>query len=184
MSERAQETLLETFRALTPHSRVPSREQQVRYIQLRLEGLNHVMAARAVKSTGTRLRMLAQREGEFKNTLAALHLEIEGAEQDRIRHEYEERMYDREDPASARLLERRAMAILPEFAVLRQRQHQHSGGMDIRFIPWIDQEKLSSLSDEDFNTFMAILDKIRSDKTPVEVEKPKPLKVIEGGKDV
>jgi hypothetical protein len=147
--------------------------------------MGHVQAARAVKSTGTRFRMLANRtNSELGEALKELQGEIGEARRDRILNTLEGRAFDKDDPASARFLTMLAEAELPQFAYRRTKQHQHSGSFDIRMVPWIDQEKLAELPDEEFIQFMETLSKIRSDKAPVEVKKGEPLKVIEGGKDV
>lgn len=184
MSESSSESLVAAYRALTPASRVPTKEQQLRYLQLRIEGLNHVQAARAVKSTGTRFRMLSNRpKSEMKAALAELEDEIREARRDRIRTTIDERAFDKNDPASARFLQLLGESELPELSHKRTKTHIHAGTMDVRLIPWIDQEKLAQLPDDDFATLMGILDKIRSDKSPLQVEPGKTLRLIEGGSD-
>jgi len=123
------ETLQETYTRLVPASRKPTREQQLRYLQLREEGLDHTAAARIVGSTGRRIRSALRRDEEFKALHDELFGDMELALQERIRHELGERAFDRDDPQSARLLTLIAEARLPELDYKRTRRiDQHSTG--------------------------------------------------------
>jgi hypothetical protein len=127
------DTLQETYTRLVPASRKPTREQQLRYLQLREEGLSHVRAARAVGSTGRRFVSLLRRDEEFRNLFNELLPDFEEALQERIRNELLERAFDRRDPASPRLLSLVAESRLPEFDYKRTRRvdqrtrHEHGG---------------------------------------------------------
>lgn len=121
------ETLQETYTRLVPASRAPTREQQLRYLQLREEGLTHTRAARSVGSTGKRFRSLLRRDPEFKALYEELVPDFETALQDRVRNELSERAFDRRDPQSARLLVLLAEARLPELDYKRTRRiDQHT----------------------------------------------------------
>jgi hypothetical protein len=137
------DTLHETYTRLVPASRKPSREQQLRYLQLREEGLSHVRAARAVGSTGRRFVSLLRHDEEFRDLYNELFPDFEASLQERIRNELGERAFDRRDPASPRLLALIAEARLPEFEYKRTRRidqrTQHLAGeglfLDPRAIP-------------------------------------------------
>lgn len=123
------ETLQETYTRLVPASRKPTREQQLRYLQLREEGLDHTSAARIVGSTGRRIRSALRRDPEFKQLFDELFGDMELALQERIRHEVGERAFDREDPQSGKFLSILAEARLPEMDYKRTRRvDQHSTG--------------------------------------------------------
>lgn len=123
------ETLSETYTRLVPASRKPTREQQLRYLQLREEGLTHTRAARSVGSTGRRFRSLLRRDEEFKAAYEELLPDFEMALQERLRNEIVERGFDRKDPASPRLLALMAEARLPEMDYRRTRRiNQHTTG--------------------------------------------------------
>lgn len=132
------ETLHETYTRLVPASRRPTREQQLRYLQLREEGLSHVRAARAVGSTGRRFMSLLRRDEEFAALYNDLFPDFEESMQERIRNELHERAFDRKDPASPRLLALIAEARLNEFDYKRTRRidqrthHEHGLFIDPR----------------------------------------------------
>lgn len=121
------ETLQETYTRLTPSSRKPTREQMLRYLELREEGLTHTRAARSVGSTGKRFRSLLRRDPEFKALYDELVPDFEAGLQDRLRNELVERGFDRKDPQSARILLAMAEAKLPELDYKRTRRiDQHT----------------------------------------------------------
>jgi hypothetical protein len=132
------ETLHDTYTRLVPASRQPTREQQLRYLQLREEGLSHVRAARAVGSTGRRFMSLLRRDEEFAALYNELFPDFEESMQERIRNELHERAFDRKDPAAPRLLALIAEARLNEFDYKRTRridqrtQHDHGLFIDPR----------------------------------------------------
>ena len=145
------ETLSETYTRLVPASRKPTREQQLRYLQLREEGLSHVRAARSVGSTGRRFMSLLRRDEEFRNLYNELFPDFEESMQERVRNEVLERAFDRKDPASPRLLALVAEARLSEFDYKRTKRidqhtsHDHGGlFIDPRSLP---TEQLRELRD-------------------------------------
>jgi hypothetical protein len=131
------DTLHETYTRLVPASRKPTREQQLRYLALREEGLSHVRAARAVGSTGRRFVSLIRHDEEFRDLYNELFPDFEESLQERLRNEVLERAFDRRDPASPRLLALMAEARLSEFDYRRTRRVdqrtrlEHSTGLFI-----------------------------------------------------
>lgn len=127
------DTIQEAYTRLVPASRKPTREQQIRYLQLREEGLTHVRAARAVGSTGRRFTSLLRHDTAFRDLYNELFPDFESSVQERIRNELAERAFDRKDPASSRFLALMAEARLPEFDYKRthridqRTRHQHEG---------------------------------------------------------
>lgn len=145
------ETLSETYTRLVPESRKPTREQQLRYLQLREEGLSHVRAARSVGSTGRRFTSLLRRDEQFRDLYNELFPDFEESMQERLRNEVLERAFDRKDPASPRLLALMAEARLTEFDYRRTKRvdqrtaHTHEGlVIDPRSLP---TEKMRELRD-------------------------------------
>jgi len=145
------ETLSETYTRLVPASRKPTREQQLRYLACREEGMSHVSAARAVGSTGRRFVSLLRRDPEFRDLYNQLLPDFEEQVQERIRHELMERAFDRDDDASPRLLAILAESRLSEMDYKRTRrvdqrtQHIGSGLMlDPRSLP---TEQLRAIRD-------------------------------------
>lgn len=136
------ETLSETYTRLVPASRKPTREQQLRYLACREEGMSHVSAARAVGSTGRRFVSLLRRDPEFRDLYNQLLPDFEEQLQERIRHELMERAFDRTDDASPRLLTMLAESRLSEMDYKRTRRidqrTEHIGGgmmLDPRSLP-------------------------------------------------
>ena len=146
------ETLSETYTRLVPASRKPTREQQLRYLACREEGMSHVSAARAVGSTGRRFVSLLRRDPEFRDLYNQLLPEFEEQVQERIRHELMERAFDRDDDASPRLLAMLAESRLSEMDYKRTRRvdqrTEHVGGgglvLDPRSLP---TEQLRAIRD-------------------------------------
>lgn len=144
------ETLHETYTRLVPASRKPTREQQLRYLQLREEGLSHVRSARSVGSTGRRFTSLLRHDKEFAALYNELFPDFEMSLQERLRNEVLERAFDRRDPASARLLSIMVEARLSEFDYKRthridqRTRHEHGLFVDPRSL---STEKLRQLRD-------------------------------------
>lgn len=136
MSAFVEETLQQTYTRLVPASRKPTREQQLRYLQCRSEGLSHTRAARSVGSTGRRFRSLLRNDPQFRALYEELSSEFDDAVSERIRHEMLERAFDRTDDASPRLLLAIAEARLPEMDYRRTRRidqrlhHEHEVVLD------------------------------------------------------
>ena len=132
------ETLQETYTRLVPASRKPTREQQLRYLACREEGMSHVHAARAVRTTGRRINSLLRRDPEFRDLYNQLLPDFEEQVQERIRHELMERAFDRSDSDSARILLAMAEARLSEMDYKRTRRidqrtrHEHGLTIDPR----------------------------------------------------
>lgn len=145
------ETLQETYTRLVPSSRKPTREQVLRYLQLREEGLTHTRAARSVGSTGRRFRSLHRRDPEFRELHDQLLPDFEMALQERLRHELLERAFDRSDQHSARLLALMAESRLPEMDYRRTRRidqrtlHEHAISLDPRQLSTEKLEQLRAL---------------------------------------
>lgn len=144
------DTIHEAYTRLVPASRKPTREQQLRYLQLREEGLSHVRAARAVGSTGRRFTSLLRHDAEFRDLYNELLPDFESSMQERLRNELLERAFDRKDPASPRLLALMAEARLSEFDYRRTRRidqrtrHEHGLFIDPRSL---STDKLRELRD-------------------------------------
>lgn len=144
------ETLSETYTRLVPASRKPTREQQLRYLACREEGMSHVQAARAVGSTGRRFVSLLRRDQEFRDLYNQLLPDFEEQVQERIRHEVMERAFDRDDDASARFLLALAEARLSEMDYKRTKRidqrtrHEHGLTIDTRTLP---TEQLRAIRD-------------------------------------
>lgn len=110
--------------------RQPSATQQRNFLKLTRLGVRRDEAAAEVGSTGTRFRALIRRDPKFRK----LYHEAKGttpgdAIVSEISDEFYDRMFDRDDPQSARLLIQAAEAALPEFAYKRQRKVEHSGAI-------------------------------------------------------
>lgn len=165
--------------ALVPGSRQITREQKIRFLDRIAAGERHDVAARQVGSTGTRFRWLERNDPEFNRAYLQATEEAPRGLQDRIRKEIGERMFDRSDPSSARLLVLEAEAHLPEYEHRRTRHLKHSGGLTVQAIPFIDQAKLEALPDDRFELFMGVLREIVSDREPIQLPAGNQLPVIE-----
>ncbi len=148
------ETLHDTYTRLVPASRKPTREQQIRYLQLREEGLTHTRAARTVGSTGRRFRSLYRHDQHFRALHDQLLPDFELALQERLRHEITERAFDRADAASPKMLALMAEARLPELDYRRTRRidqrtrHEHAISIDPRTLSTGKIERMLALLEE------------------------------------
>ena len=106
-----------------------SDERDNRFLELVAGGMRRDQAAAEVGKTGTQYRARIRRDPAF----AARYREAAGHRQDMIEgevlDEYLDRMFDRSDPQSARLLVKYAEAVLPVFDYVRKKRHEVTGGV-------------------------------------------------------
>lgn len=153
-----------------------------RYLQLIADGLEPHRAARAIGRTATQMRRLRNPESVnfvegFQERYDEAYKVHEQAHLDKLRNEVRERMYDRSDPASLRLLVMEAEAHLPEYVHKRQSKvvHGQDGPFQIQAVlPKVTQEALDSMPREELEELIAGLRKLASSTQPE-------LRVLEGG---
>lgn len=180
LTPEEEQNLSRAFRGGLPRSRIPTREQKLRYLQLIAEGLSSKLAARACGSTGTRFRALRNPEGhhfdqEFAAAYELAYDEGRPAYEERLRIELRERAFDRQDPASRAFLKMEVEALLPEYEHKRTRYTKvgQDGPFQIQAIfPTISQEALDNMSIEELEDLVG---KIKSLMGMPE------LRAIEGG---
>lgn len=107
--------------------RTPTDDQQRRFLDLTREGVRRDVAAAEVGSTATRFRALIRRDAAFRTQYHEARGTGDGTIEAEVADEFYDRMLDRSDPQSARLLMQAAEALLPMFAYKRQRKVEHSG---------------------------------------------------------
>lgn len=163
LTPEEEQNLSKAFRGGLPRSRIPTREQKLRYLQLIAEGLSSKMAARACGSTGTRFRALRNPDGyhydqEFSEAYEIASEEGRPAYEERLRIELRERAFDRGDPASRDFLKMEVEALLPEYEHKRTRYTKL--GQDSPFqiqaiFPTISQEALDAMPVEELEDLVA-----------------------------
>ena len=158
------ETLAHSYALLTPNSRKPTREQQLRYLHLRSEGLGHVRAARSAGTTGRRIQSLRRHDPEFQELYdTVVSEEFESARLERLRNEAEERAYDRDDPQSARILLALLEAHAPEMEYRRTRRVDQRTLHAHEHVIMLDPNTLST---EKLRELKAVLEDARALESP------------------
>lgn len=159
-----------------------SEEQKQGFLELIAQGQTTKDAAREVGSTGTKFRALTKEHAvhydpDFADAFEEAVREGRDSYRDKLRTEVRERAFDREDPASIRLLQMEAEALLEEYEHRRTRQTKVSqdGPFQIQAVlPTVSQEVLDAMPIEELEELIGKLRKLQDDSSPN-------LRAIEGG---
>lgn len=160
-----------------------SDEHKSRYLDLIASGVEPARAARAIGRTGSFMRRV-RTEGchhydkDFSESFAAAYEIYEALYNERLAKELRERLFDRDDPASARLLAMEVQARLPQY--VHKREKQLKIGQDTPFqiqavIPTVSQEVLDKMPIDELE---ALVEKLRYLESQ---SRPEGLRAIEGG---
>lgn len=144
--------------------RVRDAHTQALFIEMVREGMDKSQAAREAGTTATKMKGLKRRDSAFRTLYEEANESYEEALQDKIRCQWHERAFNKDDPHAQKFLEKLIEAHLPEMAYKHSRHITHDNPLDVRVWPGVDPALVDATPIEEREAMLEWMRKVTKDE--------------------